>query len=489
MRTLALLLVAALSLACVPSPARRLPGGAGVEVPGRWSSETDTVVESIRPDWWSEFSDPTLDEIIREALENNRDLQIAAARLDAAAAEARIAGANLKPMVDAGFNAGRSRQVFLGIPIEIPGQKVLGSTTTSYGVSLNVAWEADLWGKLRAGKRAALSELEASRADLAGARLSIVGQTAKTWFALTETRQQVELAEETVESYRSTAERVESRYERGIRSSLDLRLTLSNLATAEASLELARDRLQRAARQLEILLGRYPAGALEGAPTLPPPTSSVPEGLPATLVSRRPDLVAAEYRLAGADSRLVQARTALYPSFRLTASGGSTSKELDDLLDGDFSVWSLAGGLLQPIFQGGRLRAGVDLARSGSEQALAAYANVLLRAFGEVESTLASESILARREKALAVATEQSVAARKLAEDRYDAGLEGIVTVLDAQRRALSAESQLLLVRRSRLDNRVDLYLALGGGFGNTGPEPGNPTSGDSTSIEESRES
>jgi outer membrane protein TolC len=205
---------------------------------------------------------------------------------------------------------------------------------------------------------------------------------------------------------------------------------------------------------------------MEGAPALQPPAMSVPEGLPATLVSRRPDLVAAEYRLAATDARLVQARAALYPSLRLTGSGGSTSTELGDLLDGNFSVWSLAGGLLQPIFQGGRLRAGVDLAESGTAQALAAYANVLLNAYGEVESTLTSESILSRRESALAVATDQAVAARRLAEDRYDAGLEDIVTVLDAQRRALSAESQLLLVRRSRLENRVDLYLALGGGFG-----------------------
>ncbi len=197
-------------------------------------------------------------------------------------------------------------------------------------------------------------------------------------------------------------------------------------------------------------------------PPLPPPA---PAGLPAQLVDRRPDLVAVERRLGAAGFRVSQARAALYPSLRLTGSAGSSSSELDDLLDSDFSVWSLAGNLLQPLFQAGRLRAGVELGEARYREAANLYAQSLLRAFSEVETALTAERLLREQTTALDAAATEAAAAERLAQDRYGRGVGDYLAVLAAQVQALDASSQLLATSRALLDTRVDLHLALGGGF------------------------
>ena len=176
-----------------------------------------------------------------------------------AAALARITGADKWPQLSASFKGARQKNIIVGIPI--PGDKVIHNN--SFGVSLDALWEIDLWGRINKAETAALAGVEASWADLSGARLSIAAQTAKAWFAVTEAGQQAELAEQAVESFRTSADYVRRRYQQGVRSSLDVRLALANLAAAEALLELRREQLDRAKRQLEILLGRYPAAAIE----------------------------------------------------------------------------------------------------------------------------------------------------------------------------------------------------------------------------------
>ena len=218
-------------------------------------------------------------------------------------------------------------------------------------------------------------------------------------------------------------------------------------------------------RQLEVLLGRYASATVSTPSTLPDTPPAIPGGLPAALVSRRPDLVAAERRIAAARQRLHVARADLYPRFSLTGSTGTATSALTDLIDGDFGIWSLLGNLLQPVFQGGRLRAGVDRAEARAAEELATYANTALQAFAEVETALAAEEFLAERERHLETSVEQSRAAESLADDRYRIGLDDYVTVLESQRLALQAERDLIGARRQRLENRVDLYLALGGGF------------------------
>jgi NodT family efflux transporter outer membrane factor (OMF) lipoprotein len=201
------------------------------------------------------------------------------------------------------------------------------------------------------------------------------------------------------------------------------------------------------------------------AEDLPSVPAGVPAGLPSELVHRRPDLVAAERRLLAADAQIEQAKAELRPRFSLTSGTGTASNQLRDLLSGDVFVWNFLGGIVQPFFNGGRLKAGVKLNEARARENAATYEGAVLQAYSDVETALAAEQMLAEREEALDAATKQSLAARDLAEQRYQAGLTDITTVLTAQRSALESESQLLTVRRARLDNRVNLHLALGGGF------------------------
>ena len=433
-------------------------------IPEQWASASTASID-VEDSWIRSFNDLKLEAIVIEALEHNHDLKAAAARLSAAVSSARIVGADLLPRVSAGFNSSRQQQNFVGFPI--PGFEggVPNAKFNVFGVSLDTTWELDVWGRIRARTSAAYADMEAAQADLAAARLSLAGQTAKSWFAVAEAKQQAALARKTLDTYKITADQVRSRFESGLRPSLDLRLALSNVGIAEALFQERQEQYERAVRQLEILVGRYPDGIIAGADVLPDIPPATPAGVPADVIARRPDLAAAERQLAAADARIRQARAALYPRISLTTSNGTISDQLRDLLDGDFYVWSIAGNLLQPIFEGGRLLAEVDRTEAVAREALEHYTSVALQAFGEVESAFVAEALLAKREAALRIAAEQATAAHTLAQDRYRSGLENFTTVLDAQQRELNAESQRIAVRRLRLDVRINLHLALGGDF------------------------
>ncbi len=457
-----ILTVGLFAAGCGGAPDRAIPE-MNIDMPAHWTMPAGNNYPPA--DWWTEFAEASLDSVIAEALRHNYNLAAAAARLDQAAAEAKIAGSEIYPQLNATGRGSRSRNNLIGIPIPVPGGGLITTHTNSFGVSLESQWEVDLWGRVRSGKSAAAASYQASRADLEGARLSIAAQAAKGWFALQEATLQVELAEETVASYRKSNKRLKRRYEQGLRSSLDFRLSISNLAASEALLEMRRQMLDGARRQLEVLLGRYPGGAMEGGAELPHLTGGVPGGLPGDLLVRRPDLVAAERRLAATEKLHGQSKRALLPRITLTASGGTLSEEVGDMLSGDFKVWSIAAGLVQPIFQGGKLRANVSRTGAVADQALAAYVGSILIAFAEVETSLYAEEALARREALLAIAAGEAEGARNLAERQYDSGLVDYITLLETQRRSLTAKSDLIAVRRSRLDARTNLYLALGGGF------------------------
>ena len=435
-----------------------------VSSPDQWTGgELDT--ETDVQEWWTYFEDADLNRAIAEALEGNHDLRAVAARIETARADAVIAGAPLLP--DANLTVGRSqqRQNFIGFPIPGSESGVLSSSSTNYTLRLNASWEPDVWGRILSGELGAVTNTRTRYADLAAARLSLTGQVARAWFALVEAQRQVELAGISLESYRVSSRRVQVRFQSGLRPSLDLRLALTEVATAEATLEQRLDQLDRARRGLEALMGRYPSGEYAVLSELPDLPTSVPGGLPSELVHRRPDLVSAELQVLAADTRMAEARADLRPRFSLTSGTGSSSDDLIGLIDHNLFVWNLVGNLVQPLFNNGRLKATVDRNQSTVDELLADYESRILQSYREVESALASEETLLRRERATEEAVSQSLAAQDLAEERYRLGLADIITVLSAQRAAYSSESQLLALRRARLDNRVDLHLALGGGF------------------------
>lgn len=438
-------------------------------IPTEWNRARLENVETqpVTTTWWRAFGDTELDRLIAVVLASNRDLRSSSARLDAALAQARIAGAARKPQASLSTDNSRRKQNFIGLPIPGAEGSVLSNTSTTLGASLNVSWEADLWGRIRDSRLASQARAEAAAYELEAARLSITGQTAKAWFAFLEAKSQVSLALETLDNRTSVRDRIEKRYRQGLRTALDLRLAVANEANAEARYAVQRRQQDAVRRQLEVLLARdaEAMGILDHTasdlPTLP---AAAKPGLPTEVLRRRPDLQASESRLAAAGLDVTAARKLLYPRLTLTGSTGRTSQELNDLLDSDFSVWSLAAGLLQPLFQGGRLRAGVALSEAEQRNLLAQHENAIIRAVTDVEAQLANDAYLADQQSAVALAKEASSAAEALAQDRYFSGLSDYLSVLAAQSQATTAASQLLEIDRLRLGQRVDLYLSLGGG-------------------------
>lgn len=445
---------------------------ASVKAPAHWIAGPSWT-PTLRPDWdWAgEFRSPGLSAFVDRVLADNKDLKAATARLEVAEANARILGADLYPRIDGGFSAQRDLQNFIGLPLPgAPPGSVLSSRSNRFGLSLNLSWEIDLWGRIRAAKRAALADFEASAFDRATAGLSLAGQAAKTWFAAAEMREQVALARSAIATFTETETAIRERFERGIDGNgqsvaAQLLLASGDVALAEERLAARQELEGRASRLLEVLAGSYPAGRAGAAATLPEMPGAVPTGLPGTLLDRRPDLAAAERRIAAADERLLEAKRALLPAISLTGSFGSASEDIGELLSGDFSIWSVAGNAAQPLFQGGRLRANID--RRGSELEIAAteFEQAALTAFAEVENALAAEKLLTRRVEALAESARLALAAYRRSLEEFGLGTGDTLTVLSAQQRLFASRAQWLTARRERLDNRVDLYLALGGSF------------------------
>ena len=395
--------------------------------------------------------------LVGEAQRANPSLQASAARVDQAAALAKVAGAERFPGIGAGSQAGRQKQNFLGQT----------STDNNFGVSLQAAWEVDLWGKVKDGAEAAIADAEAQAQADRVLRSSLAAQVSKAWLAVAESNEQVALAEQAVKSREESSTLVRERFERAIAedggSAAQVRLSETELATAKADLERRRGERERALRQLELLLGRYPSGAVSGAARLPKLPPAPPAGLPSELLLRRPDILQSERRLAAAGRRSDQAVKARYPSINLTGSLGTTTDQLEKILSSSSGVWALGGSLTQPIFQGGRIQGGIQQADAAEREAVANLQRVVLDAFGEVEQSLVTEIYLRRQESEIARAVELSKDASARAGEEFRNGTGGVLTFLAAQNREIEASSSLVSVRRLLLDNRVNLHLALGG--------------------------
>ncbi len=432
-------------------------------IPDSWVSPAGST-NAPAVAWWETLGGTNLAQIVSEAFRANPNLRATAVRVEQARLRQAIAGADRRPSLDASLEAGKKRSNYIGLPFGDGG--VSTSRSESYGFTLSSRWEADVWGRIRAGVFASMMDTAVAQADFAAARQSLAAQTVKAWLALAEAREQIELTRANVGILETTAQQANLRYGLGVGPALDLRLAETNLAAARAALAQWESSLAASQRELETLLGRYPEGGLEGAAALPAMPATVPAGLPSELLTRRPDILGAHHRLMAADARVVEAQADLYPKLSLTTSAGTSSDELEGLLNNNLLVWSLGSNLTQPLLNGERLRNNVKLRESMAAEALANYRNTVLNAFAEVETALANEGLLGVRETQLAEAAIKAAQSHQLAEDRFARGLEPFVRVLDTQRRANEARSQWVAVRRLRLENRVNLHLALAGDFG-----------------------
>ncbi len=418
-------------------------------LPSHWIS-AKLANQSIQSEWIASFGDPALSKWVKKALTDNYDLKAAAARVDSAKEQVIIEGAPRWPQLS--YQAGYQRD------------HLRSNEFNAFESLFSLSWELDVWGRIKASRQAVQQEADAVSADFQGARLSLAARAAQNYFELIEANLQVKVAEQSIKDRRTIVDLVRGRFARGLTRGLDLRLVLTDLANAEAQLAQSRNQVQIVTRRLQVLLGQYPDLNLQTGSILPSPPTVLTAGLPSELLLRRPDLVSAFSKLKAMDSRVYSSKQALLPRITLTATGGAASSALTDLIDPRAAAWNLAAGLVQPIFTGGRLKAQIRLNEARTEEALNSFRSTALNAFREVEQALAGEQWLRAQEQALHEAVVQTEASRKLAVYSYQQGLIEILTLLDSYRSTLNAQSAHLSAQRQLLSNRIDLYLALGGG-------------------------
>jgi multidrug efflux system outer membrane protein len=435
-------------------------------VPAKWHSNHSSTNEPAG-NWWTQFGDIRLSLLVHEALANNLNLQAAANRLEQSLLYTDVA-LTRQPSLEASLDTRKQRVNFIGLPI--PGGNVLTSRSISHGISLSSSWEVDVWGRLKAGEKRALADSSAAHADLWAARQSLAAQVVKIWVALTEVNEQLGLAQTNIIILDTTVKLADLRYDLGVAPALDVRLARTNLAVMQAARERWKSSREQLRRRLETLLGRYPTGLIDGTSSLPKLIPSIPAGIPSDLLIRRPDIAASSARIISARAKINEAQAELYPKLKITASGGTSTDQLKDLLNNNFLVWSLGSNVVQPIFDGKQRRNNVVLQDAIAAELILNHRRTVLNAFSEVETALSNEAILQVREEHLQEGVIEASKALGLAEDRYSRGLESFVTVLEAQRRFIEVQSQRVTARRIRLENRANLHLALGGDF--LQPEP-----------------
>ncbi|MCG8462230.1 MAG: efflux transporter outer membrane subunit [Holophagales bacterium] len=446
-----------------PAPGEPAPDGA--------ASRAEPATESTdQPDvepWWRSFGDPATAELVETALGANTDLRAAAARVLEAQTRLRSARGARWPELSASVDTSRTRSSFT---LPEVGRVAVYSTTLS--PSLDIAYQVDLFGRLKRSEQAAWSDLLAEEAARETVTHTVIAEVVRARTQLSTLGRARDIARETRDSWSKTLETTERRYRAGLAAALDLRLARENLASADADLVLAEQQLEQSRLGLDVLLGRRPGtGAgpdqlLDPLPALDP----VPLGLPADLLDRRPDLRQGEMQLAAATSRVGVAMANLFPNLSLTGSLGSSSDTVSDLLSSDTFVFNLVSNLVAPIFSAGQRRAEVEAARARAEQAAAAYAGSILRALREVEDALVRDNAARERLGHLERRVEEARAAQQIAEERYRRGVLPLLQVLETERRQRQAENALITAQGETWSTRVDLFLALGGDW--TGADP-----------------
>jgi NodT family efflux transporter outer membrane factor (OMF) lipoprotein len=415
------------------------------------AAATDPAAPAVTAGWLATFADAQLDTLVAEALTGSRDLAGAVARLEQAKSRARQAGADLGPTIGFAAQANGS-------------DSTAGASSQNGGAGLSLTWEADIWGRVASGVAAEQARFQASALDYAWARESLAANVAKALFFARLCAAQEALASDTTAQLDRLVTIAQARQKIG-------KAAADEVARAEAAAAEAKQRQtgasaarEEAVRSLEVLLGRHPAATLDVGSTLPAVPDAPPAGLPSQLLERRPDLVAATRRVAAAFNQVESAKAARLPRLSLTAGGGVASGEFQGI-NAQGAFWSLAGNLLGPIYDGGRLKEQVVIEQGKQQEALAAYAQTALQAFQQVENGLGTGARLAQRRAQLATALTAREQAVKAATAKRTVGQVSDDVVIAATLDQLQTRALDLSVQHDQLATRVALHLALGGGF------------------------
>ncbi len=459
------------------SKVRNLPDQAQIKVPEVWqpqitdnnessSNSGDNKSRPVEGGWLNDLNDQALNTHVQKALVNNPDLLTSAAQLKSAISQVRVTGSNLWPQLR--FNGNVSNRESSAASASGGAAQGDSNSTTeirSIGGTLNVQWEVDLWRKLSQRKKAAALGAQAQGELFKAAELSLVANVSRAWYNLATNKLQLDLAQKRLESFQNTAKLIEENYERGLRSALDVYLSRTDVQLQISALADSKFNYVQALRALKTLLGEYPDGSLEMYVNLPELDSTVPTGLPADLLSRRPDIRASQLQYQAQIANAKAAHRDLFPSFNFTGTIGESQDTFNSIFDSDNSIRNLIGSLTYPIFASGALRAQERQAYNDAEIAYASLLRTTLTAFEEVENSLTRETVLFEQHSAIKEAVKLAQGGLDLALDRYQSGIENYTTVLQSQRSLFDSLSNELNLRNALIQNRIGIHLALGGDF------------------------
>ena len=440
-----------------------------LEIPATWRGEPAQSPAWPSTDWWRGFGSPELDSLIAQAQAGNLDLAAAAARVRQADAQTRIAGAALLPAIGLGGGVSRVRQP----ASSISGTSSRDRTFTLYDAQISASYEIDFWGKNRAGVEAAKATAQASRYSEATVALTTVTSVAITYFQIVELRDQIAVTEANLASAESILKALQAQEAAGTVTALDVAQQETTVATLQAEIPPLQQQLRQFINALAILIGKAPqfvdvdSGALADLsyPTVVP-------GLPSELLARRPDVAMAEAQLRSANANVTVARAAFFPSVQLTAQGGFESTALSSLFGPAGFLYTLAAGLTQPIFEGGRLKGQYQFTQAFYDELLQDYRKSVISAFQDTEDALVATRQTAEQERRQQIAVDTAQRAFDIANAQLRAGTITILTVLNTETALFTAQNTLLQVELARLNAAVSLFKALGGGWQ---PPPSNP--------------
>lgn len=433
-----------------------------VDSPEHWRVDYTAAADVVNTRWWEQFDDPVLDQLIDTALRENKDVRIAAARVEEFAARVDIARSGFYPQIGYTGQASRnqaSRESFSGVPA--------GSDRSynDYSATLNAGWEIDLWGRIRRATEAARADLLAQDENRRTVILSLVSAVANTYVTLRQLDRQLEISRDTLASRSEALRLFELKFKGGVISELELAQVKVEYEQAAAAIPPIERQIALTENALSVLLGHNPESIPRGksidAFNLPP----VPAGVPSSLLERRPDVRSAEQNLEAANARIGVARAQYFPTISLTGLFGFASEQLGDLLQNSANVWSLGGSALGPIFAGGAIAGQVRASEASQRQALVGYLQTVQSAFREVDDALISLQKL--REQLAADGRRVAALAdyARLAKIRYNEGYASYIEVLDAQRSLFDAQLQYVGVQSDVYTSLVNTYKAMGGGW------------------------
>jgi multidrug efflux system outer membrane protein len=408
--------------------------------------------------WWDVFQDQELQELIRTALKNNYDVRIAATRVLQAQAQLGITRADQLPTLDVGGNVTSTRNPQVG---PIPSYQL-----TQGQLSASAAWNLDFWGRYRRATEAARSTVLANEWAQKEVMATLVANVASSYFQLRQLDLQLEISKRTLDSRRDSSELTKTLEEHGINNLLDVRQSEQLVYTAAAEVPDLERQIAQQENALSILLGNNPGDVPRGLKlTEQPHAPEVPLGLPSALLERRPDIRQAEQNLIAANAQIGVARAAYFPQISLTGTAGYESSKLTNLFQGPAGLWTLAGALTQPIFEGGRLKSGVRLAEAQHEQLLLTYQQTIQGAFRDVSDALVAYRKYREFRIQQQMLVESAQDAARLSQVRFKAGTTDYLEVLTNETNSFAAELTLAQAQGNELTALVQLYLALGGGW------------------------